>query len=222
MCEVWKSVPDYEGIYEVSDHGRVRGVSRIDGRGHHRETSVKPPTLAGPKGKQYLQVQLYRMPKPCPCCGHRERSKGQARKVHLLVLEAFISPRPPGMQGCHNNGDKLDNRLENLRWGTPGSNTRDKRDHGTNHRVNKTHCPRGHEYSETNTYGGANNSARRCKECARERARTQSAPVKLRTHCRKGHELTGGNVIINGNARKCRTCANARQRVRYAARTVEV
>ena len=52
--------------------------------------------------------------------------------VHRLVLEAFVGPCPPGMQGRHfpkrNPGN---NRLSNLRWGTPAQNSADRYVHGT-------------------------------------------------------------------------------------------
>lgn len=51
--------------------------------------------------------------------------------VHILVLEAFVGPRPEGHEGCHNNGIKHDCRLENLRWDTPRGNWNDRRRHGT-------------------------------------------------------------------------------------------
>jgi len=50
--------------------------------------------------------------------------------VHLLVLEAFVGPRPSGMEGCHGNDIKGDNRLENLRWDTPFANWSDRRLNG--------------------------------------------------------------------------------------------
>ncbi len=53
------------------------------------------------------------------------------RLLHRLVLEAFVGPRPAGMQGCHNNGNPGDNRISNLRWDTPKGNAADKRRHGT-------------------------------------------------------------------------------------------
>ncbi len=53
------------------------------------------------------------------------------RFIHRLVLLAFVGPCPEGMQSCHRNGKRDDNRLENLRWGTPQSNSDDKRAHGT-------------------------------------------------------------------------------------------
>jgi hypothetical protein len=57
--------------------------------------------------------------------------KGNHRKVHHLVLEAFIGPRPDGFEACHGNGDPTDNRVENLRWGTHEENHDDRAMHGT-------------------------------------------------------------------------------------------
>ena len=51
--------------------------------------------------------------------------------VHVLVAAAFIGERPQGMHVCHNNGDRLDNRSSNLRYGTPKSNYDDSVQHGT-------------------------------------------------------------------------------------------
>jgi hypothetical protein len=67
---------------------------------------------------------------------YRER-RARYRKVHLLVLEAFVGPRPPGMQGCHENGIPSDCRLGNLRWDTPKSNQADRLKHGTDCRGEK-------------------------------------------------------------------------------------
>lgn len=65
------------------------------------------------------------------------------RSVHRLVLEAFVGPAPEGMEGCHNNGDPWDNRLENLRWDTHQANMADAAAHGTfvlpPHRTGSTH-----------------------------------------------------------------------------------
>lgn len=53
------------------------------------------------------------------------------RKVHVLILEAFHGPRPDGLEGCHTNGIRTDNRPENLRWDTPASNYADRNRHGS-------------------------------------------------------------------------------------------
>ena len=56
------------------------------------------------------------------------------RKVHRLVCAAFNGPCPDGMQCCHNDGVKSNNRAGNLRWGTPKENSADRARHGR-HRV---------------------------------------------------------------------------------------
>jgi hypothetical protein len=60
-------------------------------------------------------------------------SKSRWVSVHSLVLITFVGPRPPGMFGCHNNGNALDNRVENLRWDTPKGNKADDLKHGVTH-----------------------------------------------------------------------------------------
>lgn len=52
------------------------------------------------------------------------------RTVHSLVLETFIGPRPPGKEACHNDGNHLNNTLENLRWDTHKNNMADRQRHG--------------------------------------------------------------------------------------------
>lgn len=48
-----------------------------------------------------------------------------------MVLEAFLGPPPDNYHGCHKNGDRLDNRLANLRWDTPAGNALDNIENGT-------------------------------------------------------------------------------------------
>jgi hypothetical protein len=59
-------------------------------------------------------------------------SRGSRRLVSRTVLEAFAGPCPPGMEACHfPDPSPLNNRLSNLRWGTPKENNGDKKIHGT-------------------------------------------------------------------------------------------
>jgi HNH endonuclease len=53
-------------------------------------------------------------------------------RVHRLVLELFVGPRPEGMECRHLNGKPDDNRIENLTWGTRSENRHDAKRHGTN------------------------------------------------------------------------------------------
>lgn len=61
------------------------------------------------------------------------RSDGRSIRVsvHALVMEAFVGPRPNGLEICHEDGNGHNNRLTNLRYGTKASNQADKRRHGT-------------------------------------------------------------------------------------------
>jgi len=60
----------------------------------------------------------------------RKNGKPHYKLVHRLVLEAFTTECPDGLQCCHNDGDPTNNRLENLRWDTPMANIKDQVKHG--------------------------------------------------------------------------------------------
>ncbi|MGB0971438.1 MAG: NUMOD4 motif-containing HNH endonuclease [Mycobacterium sp.] len=162
--ENWRSVVGYEGLYEVSDQGRVRGIDRyVTTRGGVRLSRgqiLRPtPIVKGSKGRAYHFVNL-------------SRSSKKARfSVHRLVLTAFVGPCPDGMEGCHNNGDASDNRIANLRWDTRANNGADKRRH-------KTHCVRGHEYTPENTRLDRRSKGRSCKKC-------DNAASVIRTRARR-------------------------------------
>jgi hypothetical protein len=85
----------------------------------------------GGKGRRRM-LDRWRRLKEHPAKGGylRVRLRTGMRMVHHLVLEAFVGPCPPGMQGCHNDGDPTNNRPENLRWDTPKANMADRARHG--------------------------------------------------------------------------------------------
>lgn len=126
--ENWKAVVGYEDYYEVSDFGAVRSVDReivCPSRWGTTRKWVQPGVLLTPVVNpvdHYGYVCLYR-------AGVRQR-----RPVHQLVLEAFIGPCPEDMETCHCNGIRMDNRVENLRWGTKTENMADKIKTGTDPR----------------------------------------------------------------------------------------
>lgn len=152
--ERWLPVVDWEGLYEVSDLGRVRSVERVVQFG--AQTRLVPSTVLKPgKNRQgVLYVNL-------------SNGTNQVKRVHQLVLEAFVGPRPPGMEGCHWDDNKENNALTNLRWDTHSANMFDKVRNGGCHQSQKTHCPRGHEYTPENTKLGRNGRGRFCRECHR-------------------------------------------------------
>lgn len=160
----WRPVVGYEGLYSVSDQGRVWSVPRIDALGRFRGGRF----LTTKSGDPYTQVTLSR------------DGKWRSLNVHTLVLTAFVGPRPAGMQGCHGNGDPRDNRLENLRWDTPRANNFDTVAHGKNYNANKTHCPQGHAYTPENVYA-AEGHGRQCRTCIKKRNDSRYRnPAKVR------------------------------------------
>lgn len=93
---------------------------------------------------------------------------------HRAVLLAFIGPCLDGMECCHNNGDPLDNRLENLRWDTRQANTIDKINHGKHPYASRQECKNGHPYTPETSYTyttPAGFHVRVCRICARDRMR---------------------------------------------------
>jgi hypothetical protein len=86
------------------------------------------------------------------------------------VAEAFMGPTPVGLEVCHNNDDKADNRLTNLRFDTHLANMRDAVRNGLNPAAAQTHCGRGHPFDAENTRRPAKHPSRRiCRACQRER-----------------------------------------------------
>ena len=89
--------------------------------------SGKPPELHKlHMDKEYPRVQM----------------EGTQPKLHILMLETFVGPRPEGMLALHNDGDPSNNSLDNLRWGTPSDNSHDALRHGTHPTKGKRACNR--------------------------------------------------------------------------------
>ena len=107
--EEWRDIKGYEGLYQVSNIGRVKSLERIfiDKRGHRqhiKERVLKPSITRG-----YLQVILY-------------NSSKKNFFVHRLVCEAFHENPENKLQVNHINEDKADNRACNLEWVTAKEN----------------------------------------------------------------------------------------------------
>lgn len=155
--ERWLPVPGYEGLYEVSDLGRVRSLPRQVGYGRIKGRILK--ALPGRNG--YPRVNLWK------------DQRAKMHHVHSLVLAAFTGPRPEGYETRHLDGDRCNNTLANLSYGTPSENQHDKVRHGRHHNAVKTHCKHGHEFTPENTIIVVTpvKTQRCCRLCARRRWR---------------------------------------------------
>lgn len=157
--ERWLPVVGYEGIYEVSDHGRVRSVDRV------------VLTASGTRSYKGKILRIVSRHHGYPGVSLRRPGVRKTGYIHRLVLEAFVGPCPEGMEGCHNDGTASNNRLSNLRWDTSIANAQDKARHGTNYGLNLTHCPFGHSLDAPNVRAyRARNGRRGCLACARAHA----------------------------------------------------
>lgn len=103
----WKPIPNFEG-YEVSELGEVRSWRPKNGRGS-LATEQRLLTALPFSDSKYLRVNL----------------SGKTRRVHQLVLEAFVGPCPTGQLVMHLDDDPGNNALANLRYGTPKENLED-------------------------------------------------------------------------------------------------
>lgn len=155
-AETWKPIPGWEDLYEVSDHGKVRSLDRIDRKGAFRRGRLLK-AVEDKRGRMNLHLCKDGYKKPV--------------RVHRLVLESFVGPCLPGMEACHANDDPTDNRLSNLRWDTPSANQHDAVRNGKHGSAKKTHCSKGHPFSEENTYITPLGK-RNCRECNSEYARS--------------------------------------------------
>lgn len=114
MILMTRPIPGFPD-YEITSDGRVWSLPR-KGRGAKNTGRWLTPSR---KNNGYMHVSVTR------------NKKHYNRHVHRLVLEAFVGPRPEGMECRHLNGRRDDNRLENLCWGTPKENQHDRVRHGT-------------------------------------------------------------------------------------------
>jgi phosphatidylserine decarboxylase len=109
MTEIWKPIAWAPG-YEVSDMGRVRSLDRKV----FRPAGKVRACVTVRKGK-VLKQDVFNSRAVVNVAGRK-------CSVHRLVAEAFIGPCPDGHYVCHGPGGRLDNRLENISYGTPSKN----------------------------------------------------------------------------------------------------
>lgn len=121
MSEEWRDVIGCEGLYEVSNFGRVRGVTRFvpicahtwqEGCERIVRGKIRKPSI---DKRGYFRFVLRHVD-----------GKLKLRIAHRMVLESFVGPCPANMEGCHNDSDSQNNNLSNLRWDTRKGNAFDR------------------------------------------------------------------------------------------------
>ncbi len=101
--ERWKDIKDYEGLYQISDYGRVKSFKRKGNTCTH----IKKVRM----NKQgYLYTNLHK------------NNKTKSFKIHRLVCEHYITKQENKIWVNHKDGNKLNNCVDNLEWCTPSEN----------------------------------------------------------------------------------------------------
>lgn len=110
--EEWRAIPGYEGLYEVSNLGRIKNARPISTRKRHPENQRRGGRIM----LQSVNRDGYHVIKLC--------KDGMAKlfRVHSLVLHAFIGPSLQGMVCNHLDGNRTNNVVGNLEWTTPAGN----------------------------------------------------------------------------------------------------
>lgn len=152
----------------VSDEGAVLSLRRTIMR-----SNGSPQYVSGGIMKQHLDRKGY---------AYVAINYGGRRRnvyVHQAVASAFLGPQPKGSETRHLDGDKANNSLRNLAYGTQSENMIDRVRHGTHHNAIKTHCPMMHPYPAS--AGGRN----KCATCARTSKRFHTAYRRTRAQSRR-------------------------------------
>lgn len=105
--ETWKPIKDYEGLYEISDCGRVKSLDRWDSLNRLKIGKI---LNCCDNGSGYMIVNL------------KAFGKQNIKTIHRLVAEAFI-PNPNNLPCVnHKDGNKQNNNVDNLEWCTHSEN----------------------------------------------------------------------------------------------------
>jgi len=126
MSEIWKPIKGYEGLYEVSNMGRVKSLARM----------VKHPA-GGLLFKKEKILSFGRLNNFYPGVALCKNGIPKSTKVHKLVTEAFIGDIPPGFEVNHKNGIKTDSNADNLEIVLPKKNINHAYETGLNPRRRK-------------------------------------------------------------------------------------
>ena len=116
----WRPIIGFEGLYEISDTGLVRSVDRFVNHYAGGQRLLKgKPKLPFVTAFGYKMIML------------SKNGINKSFQVHRLVLASFTENKGKGFDCCHNDGNRTNNNLSNLRWDTRTGNMQDTVKHGT-------------------------------------------------------------------------------------------
>lgn len=159
MNETWLPLLGFENNYEVSDLGAIRSVNRSLLQSNGVSKKLKGKTLRPQKlANGYLYVNLWK------------QGTMTKKLIHRAVLETFSGIPNHGQECRHKDGNKTNNHVGNLQWGSHFENMQDLFTGKGHHNSRKTHCKRGHALSGLNLkmLPGGRRNCMACSKAGRE------------------------------------------------------
>lgn len=117
--EIFKDIYGYEGLYQISNYGRVKSIARVIFEKNGKKRKIKQTILTQKNnGRNYLSVGLNKNGVPI------------IHYVHRLAAKAFIINIKNKATVNHRDGNKFNNKIENLEWATYSENNKHSFDTG--------------------------------------------------------------------------------------------
>lgn len=110
--DLWKDIPGFEGLYQANVNGEIRSLDHIRKNGTNKYEQKGKMLKVNKNPNGYLQIRL------------SKNGKAKTYRVNRLIALTFIENPLNKETVNHKNGNKLDNRVENLEWATRKEQTR--------------------------------------------------------------------------------------------------
>lgn len=183
MNEEWRDIKGYENLYQVSNFGRIKSLDRYKiTKGRYGKLKIKI------KGKVLK-----------PCLNHdgyyevvlSKDGKAKMFRLHRIVANTFIENKRVANQVNHINGNKLDNRVDNLEWCTCKENIR----HAVNNNLIKPVKGKNHYLAKKIGKFDKNNNLINIYETITEAGKQNKILNTSIVNCLKGRSKTSGGYI---------------------------
>lgn len=172
--EIWLPVTGFEGIYDVSNLGAVRRIKPYK-LGKFVNQPLPRILTGGNNGRGYKTVLL----------SDSDTRRSKTYKIHQLVANAFLGPRPEKQEINHINRDRSDNRLCNLEY--------------VSHQRNMKHCYEFKERQDTCPRGTKHHNARITEQIARDiKQRLKSGEIMRNMAEQYGVSIAAIHMIKTG------------------------